>query len=144
LRREIAGLEQELAVAREEAALAKRASADAVRAISALRSQLEPLHKALKMIFGEISRVDAQEAGASVWREAASPGLNPKWIMLKEKLGGRQAEFIDLLQHGEMTTAQLAAAAHCHRDAVAQVILKLNRAGVINKTGRGTFSLREL
>jgi len=144
LRREIAGLEQELREVKEEAETAKRASADAVQAIRALRQQLEPLHKSLKMIFGEISRVDAGRVAQDAARDVEASGLSPKWIMLKEKLGGRQAEFIDLLQHGEMTTAQLAAAAHCHRDTVAQTIHKLFRAGVIIKSGRGTFALKDL
>lgn len=144
LRREIAGLEQELREAKREAEEARQSAADAVQAISALRRQLEPLHKSLKMIFGEISRVDAgKETGEPSASENTSRFTNAKLEMMKRQLGGRQAEFIEFLQHGEMTTAELAAAAHCHRDTVAQVILKLNRAGLIEKNGN-KFSLKDL
>ena|SRR5207253_10059076 len=140
LRREIAGLEQELATAKQEVSAAKQGAADALSAIRALRHSLEPFYKALRMVFGEISRVDA--IGNSETAQPSS-GLSPKLEMMKTRLGGRQAEFITLLAHGPMTTAQLAAVAKCHRDTVSQVVHKLTKAGVINKNG-GKFSLREI
>jgi chromosome segregation ATPase len=73
LRREIAGLEQELADANAEAATAKTASADAISAIRALRKQTEPLYLALKMIHGEISRVDARAATPAAEEEDDQP-----------------------------------------------------------------------
>jgi hypothetical protein len=141
LRREIVGLERELQEAKDEAAKAKQAAADSIHAIRALRKQTEPLYLALKMIHGEISRVDAEQINTSA--DSVSTGkLSPKMEMMKRSLGGRQAEFIDFLSHGPMTTAQLSAAGKCHRDTVAQVIHKLTRAGLIDKAG-GKFSLRE-
>jgi chromosome segregation ATPase len=142
LRREIAGLERELQEAKDEAAKAKTAAADAVQAIRALRQQLEPMYKALKMIFGEIARIETGEAQFP----HASTGLGslaPKWEMLKSKLGGRQAEFIDLLQHGEMNVRQIRAAAHCDIKTVYRTLQTMKEAGLLNKNG-GKFSLKEL
>lgn len=139
LRREIAGLEHELQEAKNEAVKYKQASSDSIQAIRALREALDPFHKALKMIFGEMSRVDAGKT--EVTAEGARTA-NSKLEMMKERLGGRQAEFIELLEHGEMTTAQLAAAGHCHHQTVATIIMKLNRAGLIQKNGN-KFSLKE-
>jgi len=144
LRREIAGLERELQEAKDEAATAKQSAADAIQAIRALRQQLEPLHKSLKMVFGEISRVEAETilpAGSP--GQQPSSGLSPKWEMLKTKLGGRQAEFIDLLQHGEMTAHQLRAAAHCDIKTAYGVIARMKAGGLLNKNG-GKFSLKDL
>ncbi len=143
LRREIAGLERELQDAKDEATTAKQASSDAIQAIRALRKQLEPLFTSMKMIFGEISRVDAQQAGGSPSPDAVFSGLSPKWEMMKQKLGGRSAEFIDLLQHGEMNAAQLRAAAHCDIKTAYSVIKRMRDAGLLNKNG-GKFSLKEL
>jgi hypothetical protein len=141
LRREIAGLEKELQEAKNEAATAKQAAADAVQAIRALRQQLEPLHKSLKMVFGEISRVDA--GGNDNATESASSGLSPKWEMLKQRVGGRQADFIDLLQHGAMTIAQLRAAAHCDIRTAQKVVQAMRVGGLVDKNGK-QFSLKQL
>jgi hypothetical protein len=142
LRREIAGLEQELQQTKETANKAKRAAEDSIQAIRALRSQLQPLYTALKMIFGEIARVETGTIGNTPGFTGPG-GLNPKWEMLKTRLGGRQAEFIDLMQHGEMTAAQLRAAAHCDIRTAYATIEKMKAAGLLNKNG-GKFSLKEL
>jgi hypothetical protein len=143
LRREIAGLEQELQKAKDEAATAKLAAKDAVQAIRALRHQLEPFYAALKMVFGEISRVEVEGLPEDSHPGHHTSGLSPKWEMLKTRLGGRQAEFIDLMAHGEMTAAQLRAAAHCDIRTAYSVIEKMKAAGLLNKNG-GKFSLKEL
>jgi hypothetical protein len=142
LRREIIGLEAELKTAKDEAAKVKRDSADALQAIRALQSMLEPFHKAINMIFGEISRVDLGELASPASPGAAPSGRDPRWESWKQKLGGKQAEFIELLlEHQEMTAAQLAAAAKVHRDTCYQIIHKLSRAGILAKNG-GRFSLK--
>jgi hypothetical protein len=143
LRREIAGLEQELQEAKVVATAAKQAAADAIEAISALRRQLEPLYKSLRMIFGEISRVDAEVITGAKSSDRTSGTLTPKWEMLQSRLGGRQAEFIDLLQHGEMSVAQLRAAAHCDIRTAYKTIEKMKAGGLLNKNG-GKFSLKQL
>ena len=145
LRREIAGLEQELRQAKQEAVDAKQSAADALAAIRFLRnSPLEPIHKALKMIFGEISRVDAAAASPEPG-SATSPhasGLNARWQMIRDRLGGRQAEFIDLLQHGPMTASQLSAAGHCRLRGAQDAIQKMKASGLLTQSGK-YYSLRE-
>jgi hypothetical protein len=142
LRREIAGLEQELREAKSEAETAKQSATDAVQAIRALRNQLEPFYKALKMVFGEITRVEAENVLESGQPRSQSAS-NPKWESWKKKLGGKQAEFIDaLLEHGGMTGAQLKVATRCAQGTLYDTIARLNKAQLINKNG-GKFSLKE-
>lgn len=143
LRREIAGLERELQEAKDEATAAKQAAADSVQAIRALRKQLEPLYTALKMIFGEISRVEIEESGTARNFSTTGSTLSPKWEMLKAKLGQRESEFIDLLQHGPMTAAQLRAAARCDIKTAYRVVEKMQSSGFLSKNG-GKWSLKEL
>lgn len=144
LRREIAGLEQELQEAKDEAAEARQAAADAVQAIRALRQQLQGFYNALKMVFGEISRVDAGEvAEPTAAVSHSSSGSNAKWESWKRKLGGKQAEFINaLLEHGEMTGKQLMVATRCGRDVMYRTINNLNKAQLIDKNGM-KFSLKD-
>jgi hypothetical protein len=107
LRREIVGLEQELQAAREEAVKAKQASADSIQAIRALRHQLDPLYKSLKMIFGEISRVDIGAMPA----DRVTGDRDPRWESWKTRLSPRAGEIIELLLvHREMNTKQISAA----------------------------------
>jgi len=142
LRREIIGLEKELADAKAEAATVRQQSSDAIHAIRALRKQTEPLYMALKMIHGEISRVDAGELSTG---DASTPNNSKhdtRAEFWKQKLGGSQALFITLLlEHGAMTTAQLVASAHCGKTKVRNVIYRLNKAGILSKNG-GHYSLK--
>lgn len=143
LRREIAGLEQELQDAKDEAATAKQAAADAVQAIRALRDQLDPLYKSMKMVFGEISRVNVGTAPQQERQSNEPSAAAPKWESWKRKLGGKQAEFIDaLLEHGEMTGRQLMVATRCGQDTLYGTIKKLNQAQLLVKNS-GRFSLKE-
>jgi hypothetical protein len=139
-RREIAGLEQELAEAKAEAQQARQASADAVQAIRALRKALEPFHRAIAMIYGEISRVEAD----SFSPEAGVAGtLSPKWQMMKQKLGHREGQIIDALQHGGMTAKQLTPVLHWDIKTVYRVTQKMKLAGLLINEG-GIFSLRDI
>ena len=140
LRREIAGLEKELSDAKEEAAKARGASADAIQAIRALRKQTEPLYQALKMIHGEISRVDAGRVESATSENGT--GLSPKWEMLKKRLGSRQGEIIEILQHGPMTTSQMSAALHWDLRTTQKHISAMKVAGYLSKNGN-QFSLKE-
>lgn len=140
LRREIVGLEAELKAAKDERDMAKQAIQDSAHVIRIFRERFGPFFEFLKFLFGEASRVDAGIGNAS---HASGGNLSPKWEMLKQKLGGRQAEFIDLLGHGEMTAAQLRAAAHCDIRTAYSVIEKMKGAGLVNKNG-AKFSLKEI
>jgi hypothetical protein len=141
LRREIVGLEEELRQAKEEARQAKQAAADSVTAIRALRKIIEPIYKAAAMIMGEISRVDAEHVVTEFPGE--SNGLSPKWQMMREKLGHREAQIIDTLQHGGMTAKQLTPVLHWDIKTVYRVTQKMKDAGLLNNDS-GKFSLREL
>jgi hypothetical protein len=143
LKREIAGLEQELEEVKAERDQLKQASADSIQAIRALRKLLDPFHTVLRMIYGEISRIDVGQIGVESNGNNSASVLSPKWQMLKTKLGGRQAEFIDLLQHGPMTAAQLRAAAHCDIRTAYSVIERMKAGGLLDKNG-GKFSLKDL
>lgn len=85
----------------------------------------------------------APSAGNTNAPEEVPSGLSPRWQMLRQKLGGRQAEFIDLLQHGAMSAAQMRAAAHCDIKTVYSTVQRMKDAGLLVKNG-GKFSLKEL
>lgn len=139
LRRRVEELEDELRLERLKVEEVRQRSVASGRALTRLRSQLQPWYAALRTVFGELD-----EAGIEASEQvSASTGLSAKWEMMKAKLGGRQAEFIDLLKHGEMTAAQLRAAAHCDIRTAYSVIEKMKNAGLLNKNG-GKFSLKEL
>lgn len=113
------------------------------RGAQKLRQILSPLHQALGMVFGEIESMGVGEPEASDHQEKPSR-VTSVWESWKQKLGGKQAEFIDaLLTHGEMTAVQLKIATKCGQQTVYDTIFKLNKAGLINKNG-GRFSLKEM
>jgi hypothetical protein len=125
LKRELVGLQHELEEAKVEAHDAKQASKDAIQAIRAFRKACDPLYTAMKMIYGEISRVDAEAVAGSV--ESAAPGAsNGKWNLWKSKLPAKASEFIDflLIQPG-MTVTQLTSAGHCDRRTTYRMLDKM-------------------
>lgn len=137
LRREIAGLEQELQQAKADAAQFKSAASDSVNAIRTLRKVLDPFRIAIGMIYGEISRVDAEEASGS-----GSSGGDAKWVTWKQRLGGKQAEIIDLLLlQDAMTITQVSKAAHCHYDTAAKHLSDMAGQGILSKNGNA-YSLK--
>lgn len=137
--RNIRELEHDLEVARSETRRAREESAAAIRALANLRRYLEPFHRALRAIFGELDAV-AVDGPPGV----ASGAVTDKWEVWKRKLGGKQAEFIQaLLEHGEMTGAQLKIATRSGQQTVYDTIHKLNQAQLLKKDG-GKYSLKEL
>jgi hypothetical protein len=142
LRREIAGLEKELQEARDGETKAKAAAADSIHAIRALRKATEPFYNALRMIFGEISRVDAgkiEETHNSSPTRANT--VYEKWIA---QLGGNRAAIIRaLLEHGEMTRQQLRVSSGVPDGSINQTTSELYKLGLINRGG-GKYSLKEL
>lgn len=141
LRREIAGLEQELEQAKEELRSTKQASQNAIRAVNVIRRQLEPWHNAMKLLFEEINRVgvDSEEPIS----EDSSGSLSPKWQMMKQKLGHREAQIIDALQHGGMTAKQLTPVLHWDIKTVYRFTKKMTDSNLLINEG-GKFSLRNL
>lgn len=126
-------------VGRLERALydAKQQSLRERTAIMELRRQLKPLFGAMQAVFGVIDATvaDAVE-GRTTQREGAV------WEQWKQKLPGKRAEFIQaLLDHGEMTSAQLKVVTHSGTSTVPQIIHQLHQLGLIQKNG-GRFSLK--
>jgi hypothetical protein len=137
LRRKVARLEEDLEHSQAALADAREQSAASVRACTALRRQLEPLYQAMRMIFGELDAVSGVAP-------EEHPRTSAVWESWKQRLGGRKADFIDLLLvHGAMSHKQLAAANHCAYQTSVDTIVAMNKAGIISKNG-GKFSLKEL
>jgi hypothetical protein len=138
LKREIVGLEQELRDARAEAQTAKQAAADSVAAVDAMRKQLEPEYTALRMLFGQIDRVDVPGNGGAA---AARGGTGARIESLKARFPGKAAEIIQLLaEHGQMSRSQLAAALHVAPQTVSDTVFRIK--SFLTKNG-GMYSLRE-
>ena len=106
------------------------------RAIGMLRKELSGLYTALRAIFGEMDAAGAAET------EGNPSGLSPRWEVLKKRLGSRQAEIIDILQHGPMTSSQISAALHWDIRTTQKHISAMKVAGFLSKNGN-QFSLRE-
>ncbi len=145
----IAELERELRGARREANDASldavRAKEDASRALSMLRSQLSPLYRALQAVFGELDTAGIRDAVAG---ESSGPAVNDAtaviWDEWKRKLSPGCGRVIDALRiHKDMNSTQVCIAAHVSQGSISSIILKLNKAGLINKNG-GRFSLKQL
>jgi len=144
LREEISQLKDELRRAKAELQKEQIKSQQALNAMTALRQMLNPFHRLLRGIFGEIEVV----LGADVSQPSSATGgpiaqSDPKWESWKGRLPGRPAAIIDLLLiHKDMSAQQIASALHCGKDAVYQTMSKvLGRAGIVsNQNGR--YSLK--
>jgi hypothetical protein len=113
-----------------------------------LRRVLLPLYTALQKVFGEIDVMSVPEAAVG-GGEPAAQWLDPRkrqvWEAWKTKLPGIPAKMIDaLLVHGSLNQTQLRIHAQCARSSVPNAVMALNRAGLINKSGDGKISLKEL
>jgi len=114
------------------------------RAIAMLRHQLEPLYKALRAVFGEI-----EASGIGEVHETPT-GVNPHvaavWDSWKQKLPGNRADIIQaLIEHGEASVAQLKVMTHTPRaQTIYDNIFQLNKLGLISKSGKGSYKLKEL
>lgn len=138
LRRELKGLELDLAEARSEVQGLKAMSSDAAHAIRNLRKVLDPIRTAILMIYGEIDRVKLPAEGQAPARTNGASGM---WTVIMNRLGGKQAEFIELLQSGSMSGPQLKAATKCANKTLYDTIHKLKKGGFIEKNG-DLYSLR--
>ena len=143
LRREITGLERELEEAKAEATTAKQASVDAVAAIRALRKALSPTFTALKMIFGEISRVEAEMTVEVA--HGGAPGSNKSvWQDRIAKATPQQARVLQTLLDGggPMSYSQIRAAARTAGN-TSNVLGELKAKNWLEKLGHGTYALKE-
>jgi hypothetical protein len=141
LKRELAGLEQELAQAKDEAQKAKHASADAIHAIRTLRKTLEPMYTAMKMVFGEILRVDAEAARAT----PAGGDNGDVWPDRVAKLGGKAQAILQVLIDGAgpMTLSQVARAAHCDPRTGSARLSELMARNWVQKVGHGQYAIKQ-
>lgn len=95
-----------------------------------LRRMFAPLHKATSVMVGE-----TKSGGAS-----DSEG---KWEIIKQRIGPKLAEVIDLLLiQGPMSVSQIAAATRSSGEAARQRMDKLRNQGLVDKNGTH-FSLRQ-
>lgn len=141
----IAELEEELRETRASLSAANRevqqAKNEGARALAALRRQLSPLYRALQAVFGELDAAGTDDTSSATAPDSRTAAI---WNAWKTRLGGQCAKVIDaLLVQTDMNTTQLAIAIGTHRNNIPNLIFKLNKAGLINKSG-GRFSLKSL
>jgi hypothetical protein len=139
MEQEIRSLKLELGDARRDAENARH---QAERAVANLRKQLTPFFRAMQVLFGEMDAI-APEVDAG-YTSAMPDKKRAVWESWKQKLGGKKAEFVQaMLDHGEMTAAQLRVATHCGTRTVPDVIYALKSLGLVKKNG-SKYSLAEL
>lgn len=139
LEHENGDLKEQLRNAQAELAIARNANGAAV---SRLRALLSPLYQGLQQVFGEMSAFD--DVPISNGNSQQSNKKLAVWESWKQKLPGKRAEFIQaLLDHGEMTSAQLKVATHSGTSTVPAVVCELKALGLIQKNG-SKYSLKEL
>ncbi len=137
LLKRIAKLEEELRVLKEALEAQRERNSGILRSHARLRQILDPLFSGLRAVYGELQEGNSTDPA----RPAQS---SDKWEVWKRKLGGKQAEFIQaLLEHGEMTGAQLKIATRSGQQTVYDTIHKINQAQLLKKDG-GKYSLKEL
>ena len=115
------------------------AKAQAARSLASIRHQLEPWHKALKLLFGEIDAV----AGETI--VAGDNSQQAKWEPVKRQMPPRLAQAIDLLMlQGRMKRTQIASALKMdYSNCTKNVSGVLIRQGWVVENG-GELSLKQL
>jgi hypothetical protein len=109
--------------------------------VAELREFLAPLYRGLRKFYGETDGIAVSgNATASPYTAAQLAA----WENWKQKLGGLPAKAIEaFLLHGALTQTQLRVIIGCATGSVPNVVMVLNKAGLINKNG-GKISLKEL
>lgn len=146
LHRRIEFLEGELERMRQELRSARNETSSIKHGVAAVRRTLEPLHNALRVVFGEMDAagIESSAEEAKGQHPTANSRVAAAWESWKQKLGGLQARFIEaLLLHGEMTGTQLRIVVGCATGSVSPTISHLNKAGLIFKNGN-KYRLKEL
>lgn len=125
---------------------AKADSESAIAAITELRNHLGGVYRGLRAVFGEINLVIPEDAPyASSGATAATNGRPvdddavrnlDKWEGVKQRLGGKDSELIDiLLTCGPKTNSQLAPMLKMHYSNATKVTKRLASLGFIVKQG---------
>lgn len=136
LEAEVDSLKDALASAQADVQRERRQTATAV---GSLRRQLTPLYRALQGLFGELDQLSEGDAPSA----PTDARVAAVWASWKSKMGTASVVIDALLLHGEMNTQQLAIACGKDRTTIPAYIMKLNKAGLINKNGN-RFSLKPL
>lgn len=119
LERRIKSLEDEVANLRQSVT---RAAQEGVKVM--LRQMFAPLHNATSVLVGEAKVTESAQQ------------TNGKWEAIKQRVGPKLAEVIDLLMvQGPMTVSQIAAATRCSGEAARQRMDKLRGQGLVEKNG---------
>lgn len=149
---EIERLKADLRTMRQER---DRALADGLAAkssVEGLRDVLGPLRRAINAIYGEIAASGVNPEPSAI----ASPSLGQvtngtdprlhsldKWDGIKKRLGGTEAELIDvLLTAGPRTNTQLKSLLKLAYSTVCALTLKMSNMGFITKSG-DAYKLRD-
>jgi len=143
LRRQIRELEQDLMGANHQIQALERENSLMRNAMTVLRRKLDPFRVVIAAIFGELDVIPVDEA-VMVSAPPVDDRKRAVWESWKQKLGGKPADLIDaLLVHGEMNAVQLRVAMRCHINSVYEATAKLQKMGLLNKSG-GKYSLKQL
>jgi hypothetical protein len=114
----------------------------ATKALKNLRNVLDPVHRALKMVFGELD-------AANIESDSAEPSVSPPrdagesvhrrfsyWQAWETKLGGKTGAVIHVLvEHGRMTRGQIRQATNSGWSTVDAALLKLKGLSLAEKNG---------
>jgi hypothetical protein len=147
LRERLRRVNEELAESQTELAAERRKNRLVEDAVVEIKRQLEPLHLALRALFGEIDSLPCSNGpSGGVENSAASNPKSAIWAKWVDKFGsdslnGRMISV--LFEHGPMSTEQLRVAMQCSGQSVINAYNRLLKHGVISKSG-GKYSLREL
>jgi chromosome segregation ATPase len=143
LRQENRKLDETLRGVRNELGQALADKKNIERSIRALRTQLAPLHRYLRALFGEIELAVGEEdavpapSATGAATAAASNGNDPRWESYKNGFPGVAAKIIDaLLAHDEMNYVQLSALLKHSYDTIKGAAAKLLKAGALSKNGK--------
>lgn len=140
LRRENQRLEGELREVRADLGEKSAELESAQRVIRNLRNQLNPLHSALRAVFGEIELALGEEAPAAPGGVSVSSpvtnGADPRWESYKATFPGVPARVLDaLIAHREMSVSQLMTLLKAHYNTIWSAVDVLAKAGAVIKEG---------
>jgi len=138
----IRGLRDHIRELEESLRTERKLTAVAEDGLRELRHVLKPLYSGLQKVFGEFDAMGISDSQNGAERLPAEH--SKVWKSWMDKLPGMPAKFIEvMLEHGEMSVAQIRVAAHCGQQTVYDVASKLHKLGLLNKNG-GKYSLKEL
>lgn len=113
-----------------------------VRTVKNLQATLNPFHRALRMLFGEMDLAVGEVSNADVHPSMPNGGADPRWQNYKNQFPGVPTEIIDaLLIHGEMRITNLAGLLKRDVRTIYSAEAKLRKAGATTLNG-GLLSLK--